>query len=175
MVTRVAVVVVVVTGVLIRKQRRSAFVSFNEVGKLLNRHLDVVRRDSSRGFKDETREHKVNGHLISRCRDRFRREREEKKSLQSTLKNKTDNGKRQREQLVARFDRLVSVLEERKQQLVALISEQQDDKLKRVRSLVRQHGERLEAAAALVEAALRALEEPRMALFVQNAKVVLEE
>ncbi|XP_035473026.2 tripartite motif-containing protein 54 isoform X2 [Scophthalmus maximus] len=87
--------------------------------------------------------------------------------MEETCRTVEDNGKRQREQLVARFDRLVSVLEERKQQLVALISEQQDDKLKRVRSLVRQHGERLEAAAALVEAALRALEEPRMALFVQ--------
>ncbi|XP_039981843.1 tripartite motif-containing protein 54 [Xiphias gladius] len=85
-----------------------------------------------------------------------------------------ENGLRQREQLVNHFDGLVAILEERKQELVGLISRQQDDKLRRVRALIRQHGDHLEAAVTLVESAIQSMEEPHMPLFIQSAKVILE-
>ncbi|TMS11939.1 Tripartite motif-containing protein 54 [Larimichthys crocea] len=72
------------------------------------------------------------------------------------------------------FDGLVSILEERKQKLVGLIAKQQDEKLKRVRSLIRRHGDDLEVAVTLVETAIRSMEEPHMALFIQSANVILE-
>lgn len=78
-----------------------------------------------------------------------------------------ENGQRQREQLASRIDGLVAILEERKQELVGLIGKEQDDKLKRVRALIRRHGDDLEAAVTLVESAIRSLEEPHMCVFVQ--------
>uniref|UniRef100_UPI0037E7A494 tripartite motif-containing protein 54 isoform X1 n=2 Tax=Semicossyphus pulcher TaxID=241346 RepID=UPI0037E7A494 len=85
-----------------------------------------------------------------------------------------ENGQRQKDQLAERFDRLVAILEERKQELVGLIIKQQDDKLKHVRSLIRQHGDDLEAAVTLVETAIQSMEELHMPLFIQSAKVILE-
>ncbi|KAK2855924.1 hypothetical protein Q5P01_004659 [Channa striata] len=85
-----------------------------------------------------------------------------------------DNGQQQREQLADRFDSLVAILEERKQELVGHITKEQDEKLKHVRSLVRHHSEHLEAAIALVESAIQSMEEPHMPLFIQSAKVLLE-
>ncbi|XP_069580918.1 tripartite motif-containing protein 54, partial [Brachyistius frenatus] len=78
-----------------------------------------------------------------------------------------ENGQRQREQLATRLDGLVAILEERKQQLVGVITQQQDDKLKHVRSLIRRHSDQLEAAVTVVESAIRSTEEPLEALFIR--------
>uniref|UniRef100_A0A3B4TF05 Tripartite motif-containing protein 54 n=1 Tax=Seriola dumerili TaxID=41447 RepID=A0A3B4TF05_SERDU len=78
-----------------------------------------------------------------------------------------ENGQRQREQLESHFHGLVAILEERKQELVGLISKQQDNKLKHVRSLIRRHGDHLEAAVTLVESAIQSMEELHMPLFIQ--------
>ncbi|XP_076612777.1 tripartite motif-containing protein 54 [Chaetodon auriga] len=85
-----------------------------------------------------------------------------------------ENGKRQREQLAHQFDVLVAILEERKQELVGLISKQQDDKLRHVRALIRRRSDELEAAVTLVESAIQTMEEPHMPLFIQSADVLLE-
>lgn len=61
----------------------------------------------------------------------------------------------------------MATLEERKQELVGLISKEQDHKLKRARSLIRRYGEELEAAVALVESAIRSMEQPHMSTFIQ--------
>uniref|UniRef100_A0A673C886 Tripartite motif-containing protein 54 n=1 Tax=Sphaeramia orbicularis TaxID=375764 RepID=A0A673C886_9TELE len=73
-----------------------------------------------------------------------------------------ENGRRQREHLANQFDVLVGILEERKQTLVGLITKQQDEKLKHVRSLIRQHSDHLEAAVTLVELAIQSMEEPHI-------------
>uniref|UniRef100_A0A673C6Y2 Tripartite motif-containing protein 54 n=1 Tax=Sphaeramia orbicularis TaxID=375764 RepID=A0A673C6Y2_9TELE len=78
-----------------------------------------------------------------------------------------ENGRRQREHLANQFDVLVGILEERKQTLVGLITKQQDEKLKHVRSLIRQHSDHLEAAVTLVELAIQSMEEPHMSAFIQ--------
>ncbi|TNN85383.1 Tripartite motif-containing protein 54 [Liparis tanakae] len=85
-----------------------------------------------------------------------------------------ENGRRRREQLVARLDVLAGVLDERKQELVGLVAGEQDDRLRRVRSLLRRHVGRLEAAAALVESALQSIEEPHMPVFIQSATAIME-
>ncbi|KAK1888799.1 Tripartite motif-containing protein 54 [Dissostichus eleginoides] len=85
-----------------------------------------------------------------------------------------ENGERQREHLEERFEGLVNILDERKQDLVGLISKHQDDTLRRVRSLIGRHSEQLEAAVALLETAIQSMEEPHMPLFIQSAKVILE-
>ncbi|XP_029983760.1 tripartite motif-containing protein 54 isoform X1 [Sphaeramia orbicularis] len=85
-----------------------------------------------------------------------------------------ENGRRQREHLANQFDVLVGILEERKQTLVGLITKQQDEKLKHVRSLIRQHSDHLEAAVTLVELAIQSMEEPHMSAFIQSAKDILE-
>lgn len=58
-------------------------------------------------------------------------------------------------------------MEERKQELVGEITEEQDGKLKHVRALIRRHSDHLEAAITLVESAIRSMEEPHMPLFIQ--------
>ncbi|KAM9840301.1 tripartite motif-containing protein 54 [Aulostomus maculatus] len=85
-----------------------------------------------------------------------------------------ENGRRQREQMANHFEGLVAILEERKQELVGLITREQDDKLKHVRSLIRQHSDHLEAAVTLVETAIHSMEEPHMPLFIHSATVILE-
>ncbi|XP_070781753.1 tripartite motif-containing protein 54 [Enoplosus armatus] len=94
--------------------------------------------------------------------------------MEEICRTTEENGKRQKEQLANHFDSLVAILEERKQELVGLITKHQDDKLKRVRALIRRHSDDLEAAVTLVESAIQSMEEPHMALFIQNAKVILE-
>ncbi|XP_029352482.1 tripartite motif-containing protein 54 [Echeneis naucrates] len=88
--------------------------------------------------------------------------------------NVEENGRRQREQVCSHFEGLVAILEERKQELVGLISKEQDEKLKHVRSLIRRHSDRLEAAVALVESAIQSMEEQHMSVFIQSATVLLE-
>ncbi|CAJ1077915.1 tripartite motif-containing protein 54 [Xyrichtys novacula] len=85
-----------------------------------------------------------------------------------------ENGQQVREHLADSFDGLVAILEERKQELVGLITKEQDDKLKYVRSLIHRHSDDLEAAVTLVESAIQSMEEPHMPLFIQSAQVILE-
>ncbi|XP_044024939.1 tripartite motif-containing protein 54 isoform X2 [Siniperca chuatsi] len=94
--------------------------------------------------------------------------------MEEICRTTEENGQRQIQQLANHFDSLVAILEERKQELVGLITKQQDDKLKHVRSLIRRHSDDLEAAVALVESAIQSMEEPHMPLFIQSAKVILE-
>ncbi|KAK1805434.1 hypothetical protein P4O66_019752 [Electrophorus voltai] len=78
-----------------------------------------------------------------------------------------ENGQRQKQQLCDKFDMLYAIMEERKKELVEGISRVQDQKLSRVRSLIRRHGDHLEVAVKLVEAAIQSMEEPQMAVFLQ--------
>ncbi|XP_034435174.1 tripartite motif-containing protein 54 [Hippoglossus hippoglossus] len=94
--------------------------------------------------------------------------------LEEICRTVEESGRRQREQLAAHFDGLVSVLEERKQELVGHISREQDDKLRHLRCLIRRHGDHQEAAVTLVESAIQSMDEPHMPLFIQSATVLLE-
>lgn len=78
-----------------------------------------------------------------------------------------ENGRRQKQHLGLRFDSLYSILEERKKELLQSIAREQEEKVQRVRGLIRQYGDHLEASSKLVETAIQAMEEPQMAVYLQ--------
>lgn len=78
-----------------------------------------------------------------------------------------DNSRRQKQLLSQRFEALCSVLEERKAELLQALAREQEEKLLRVRGLIRQYGDHLEASSKLVESAIQSMEEPQMALYLQ--------
>uniref|UniRef100_M3YDX3 RING-type domain-containing protein n=1 Tax=Mustela putorius furo TaxID=9669 RepID=M3YDX3_MUSPF len=78
-----------------------------------------------------------------------------------------DNSRRQKQLLNQRFEALCSVLEERKAELLQALAREQEEKLLRVRGLIRQYGDHLEASSKLVESAIQSMEEPQMALYLQ--------
>ncbi|XP_062267985.1 tripartite motif-containing protein 54 [Platichthys flesus] len=94
--------------------------------------------------------------------------------LEDICRSVEESGRRQREQLAGHFSGLVSVLEERKQELVGRISREQDGKLKHLRRLIRRHSDHQEAAVRLVESGIQSMDEPHMAVFIQSASVLLE-
>lgn len=59
------------------------------------------------------------------------------------------------------------MLEERKGELLQALAREQEQKLQRVRGLIRQYGDHLEASSKLVESAIQSMEEPQMALYLQ--------
>ncbi|NXS72294.1 TRI54 protein, partial [Pandion haliaetus] len=79
-----------------------------------------------------------------------------------------ENGRRQKQHLGLRFDSLYSILEERKKELLQSIAREQEAKVQRVRGLIRQYGDHLEASSKLVESAIQAMEEPQMAVYLQH-------
>ncbi|CDQ67714.1 unnamed protein product [Oncorhynchus mykiss] len=87
--------------------------------------------------------------------------------MEETCRSIQENGRRQKQSLCDKFDGLYAILEERKKELVGMISRQQDDKLDYIRSLMRRHGDHLEGAVKLVETAIQSMEEPQMAVFLQ--------
>lgn len=78
-----------------------------------------------------------------------------------------DNSRRQKQLLNQRFETLCAVLEERKGELLQALAQEQEEKLQRVRGLIRQYGDHLEASSKLVESAIQSMEEPQMALYLQ--------
>lgn len=59
------------------------------------------------------------------------------------------------------------MLEERKGELLQALAREQEQKLQRVRGLIRQYGDHLEGSSKLVESAIQSMEEPQMALYLQ--------
>ncbi|XP_040586863.1 tripartite motif-containing protein 54 isoform X2 [Mesocricetus auratus] len=84
-----------------------------------------------------------------------------------------DNSRRQKQLLNQRFETLCAVLEERKGELLQALAREQEEKLQRVRGLIRQYGDHLEVSSKLVESAIQSMEEPQMALYLQQAKELI--
>uniref|UniRef100_A0A8C6WMY6 Tripartite motif-containing protein 54 n=1 Tax=Neogobius melanostomus TaxID=47308 RepID=A0A8C6WMY6_9GOBI len=80
-----------------------------------------------------------------------------------------DNGESQCEHLRLSFAALERLLDQRKQHLVEMITEHQDEQLRHVRTLIRAHGGRLEGGVALVENAIQTMDEPHMSTFIQGS------
>ncbi|XP_013918057.1 PREDICTED: tripartite motif-containing protein 54 isoform X2 [Thamnophis sirtalis] len=85
-----------------------------------------------------------------------------------------DNARRQKQHLCLRFDSLYSILEERKKELLQEIGREQEEKVQRVRGLIRQYGDHLEVSSKLVESAIQSMEEPQMALYLQQSKELIK-
>uniref|UniRef100_A0A8C6TJI7 Tripartite motif-containing protein 54 n=1 Tax=Neogobius melanostomus TaxID=47308 RepID=A0A8C6TJI7_9GOBI len=73
------------------------------------------------------------------------------------------------EHLRLSFAALERLLDQRKQHLVEMITEHQDEQLRHVRTLIRAHGGRLEGGVALVENAIQTMDEPHMSTFIQGS------
>ncbi|XP_069710265.1 tripartite motif-containing protein 55 isoform X2 [Phaenicophaeus curvirostris] len=94
--------------------------------------------------------------------------------LEETCKTVEECCRRQKEQLCEKFDYLYSVLEERKNEMTQIITRTQEEKLEHVRSLIKKYADHLEAVSKLVESGIQFMEEPEMAVFLQNAKTLLQ-
>ncbi|XP_061456294.1 tripartite motif-containing protein 55 isoform X2 [Rhineura floridana] len=94
--------------------------------------------------------------------------------LEDTCRTVEECCKRQKEQLCEKFDYLYSILEERKSEMTQMITRRQEEKLEHVRSLMKKYADHLETVSKLVESGIQFMEEPEMAVFLQNAKALLQ-
>ncbi|XP_066480830.1 tripartite motif-containing protein 54-like [Tiliqua scincoides] len=93
--------------------------------------------------------------------------------LQDTCKNIEDNCKARKQALCEKFDRMCAILEERRKIMLQRIIYEQEEKTQHLKSLTKVCGDHIESSSKLVDAALQSMEEPQMAVFVQNAKVLI--
>ncbi|CAJ0934485.1 unnamed protein product, partial [Ranitomeya imitator] len=94
--------------------------------------------------------------------------------MEEICKSIEDSSRRQKQHLSQRFDSLYNILEERKKELLQMITREQEEKLQYVRGLIRQHGDNLEVTSKLVETSIQSMEEPQMAQFLQQAKELIK-
>ncbi|KAE8598905.1 hypothetical protein XENTR_v10016985 [Xenopus tropicalis] len=94
--------------------------------------------------------------------------------LEESCKTVEENSKRQKEQLCEKFDYLYAILEERKGELTQIITRDQEERLEYVRSLMRKYGSHMETVSKLVETGIQFMEEPEIAVFLQNSKPLLQ-
>ncbi|XP_066558485.1 tripartite motif-containing protein 54 isoform X3 [Amia ocellicauda] len=94
--------------------------------------------------------------------------------LEDTCRNIEENCKSQKQTLVEKFDRMYTILEERKKIMMQRITYEQEEKTSNMRSLINMYGTHIEANSKLVETALQSMEEPQMAGFLQSARNLIE-
>nr|XP_034977957.1 tripartite motif-containing protein 54-like [Zootoca vivipara] len=84
------------------------------------------------------------------------------------------NCKAQKQALCEKFDRMCAILEERRKIMLQRITYEQEEKIQHLKSLCKTCGDHIESSSKLVDTALQSMEEPQMAVFVQNAKVLIQ-
>ncbi|XP_041421123.1 uncharacterized protein LOC100036929 isoform X2 [Xenopus laevis] len=94
--------------------------------------------------------------------------------LEETCKTVEENSKRQKEQLCEQFDYLYAILEQRKGELSQAITRDQEERLEYVRSLMKKYGSHTETVSKLVESGIQFMDEPELAVFLQNSKTLLQ-
>ncbi|KAM8966202.1 tripartite motif-containing protein 55 [Pelodytes ibericus] len=94
--------------------------------------------------------------------------------LEETCKSVEENTKRQKEQLCEKFDYLYAILEERKGELTQVITRDQEERLEHVKCLMKKYADHLETVSKLVESGIQFMDEPEMAVFLQNSKSLLQ-
>ncbi|XP_036194293.1 tripartite motif-containing protein 55 isoform X6 [Myotis myotis] len=82
--------------------------------------------------------------------------------------------KKQKQELCEKFDYLYGILEERKNEMTQVITRTQGEKLEHVRALIKKYSDHLENVSKLVESGIQFMDEPEMAVFLQNAKTLLQ-
>ncbi|XP_041927323.1 tripartite motif-containing protein 55a isoform X2 [Alosa sapidissima] len=95
--------------------------------------------------------------------------------LEESCRTVEENGRRQKARVCETFDHLYALLEDRKAELTAQIGAELDEKVTYIGRLRRRHGDHLDTMAKVVEEGIRTMEEPEMALFLQNAKPLLKQ
>ncbi|TKC43744.1 hypothetical protein EI555_004357, partial [Monodon monoceros] len=82
--------------------------------------------------------------------------------------------RKQKQELCEKFDYLYGILEERKNEMTQVITRTQEEKLEHVRALIKKYSDHLENVSKLVESGIQFMDEPEMAVFLQNAKTLLQ-
>ncbi|XP_062935989.1 tripartite motif-containing protein 55 isoform X4 [Cynocephalus volans] len=93
--------------------------------------------------------------------------------LEDTCKTIEECCRKQKQELCEKFDYLYGILEERKNEMTRAITRTQEEKLERVRALIKKYSDHLENVSKLVESGIQFMDEPEMAVFLQNAKTLL--
>ncbi|XP_061027469.1 tripartite motif-containing protein 55 isoform X1 [Eubalaena glacialis] len=94
--------------------------------------------------------------------------------LQDTCKTIEECCRKQKQELCEKFDYLYGILEERKNEMTQVITRTQEEKLEHVRALIKKYSDHLENVSKLVESGIQFMDEPEMAVFLQNAKTLLQ-
>ncbi|XP_051971245.1 E3 ubiquitin-protein ligase TRIM63-like isoform X2 [Xyrauchen texanus] len=94
--------------------------------------------------------------------------------LEETCRTIEENGRRQKSQVCEKFDQLYAILEERKREMNLKVVAEQDEKVNYIRVLTSKYGDHLESMTKIMETGIQTLEEPEMAVFLQNAKPLLQ-
>lgn len=94
--------------------------------------------------------------------------------LEDTCKTIEECCRKQKQDLCEKFDYLYGILEERKTEMTQAITRTQEEKLEHVRALIRKYSDHLENVSKLVESGIQFMDEPEMAVFLQNAKTLLQ-
>ncbi|XP_056290539.1 tripartite motif-containing protein 55b [Pseudoliparis swirei] len=85
-----------------------------------------------------------------------------------------ENGRRQKTLVCERFDQLYSILEGKKREMSQKVTAEQEEKVNYIRGLTQKYGDHLEESCKVVELGIQTMEEPEMALFLQNTKPLLK-
>ncbi|XP_074063148.1 tripartite motif-containing protein 55 isoform X2 [Macrotis lagotis] len=94
--------------------------------------------------------------------------------LEETCRTVEESCRRQKQELCEKFDYLYGILEERKNEMTQIITRSQEEKLEHVRALIKKYADHLETVSKLVESGIQFMDEPEMAVFLQNAKTLLQ-
>nr|XP_020042393.1 tripartite motif-containing protein 55 isoform X3 [Castor canadensis] len=94
--------------------------------------------------------------------------------LEDTCKTIEEYSRKQKQDLCEKFDYLYGILEERKNEMTQAITRTQEEKLEHIRALIKKYSDHLENVTKLVESGIQFMDEPEMAVFLQNAKTLLQ-
>ncbi|XP_032875703.1 tripartite motif-containing protein 55 isoform X2 [Amblyraja radiata] len=94
--------------------------------------------------------------------------------MEETCRNIESNGSCQKELMCEKFDGLYTMLEDRKKDMLQIITVEQEEKTQHVRSLIRKYGEHLEEVSKVIGTGLQCMEEPEIAVFLQNTKPLVK-
>ncbi|XP_072917909.1 uncharacterized protein [Hemitrygon akajei] len=92
--------------------------------------------------------------------------------LEETSKNIEDNCRSLKQTIYEKFDSLFAVLETKKQEMMRIITNEQDGKISHCKYLIQTYGQHIQSMSKLMESVLQSVEEPQMAVFLWNAKML---
>ncbi|KAI9516084.1 hypothetical protein NQZ68_018925 [Dissostichus eleginoides] len=93
--------------------------------------------------------------------------------LEETCRIIEENSKAQKQSVCEKFNRVNSILEERRKVMMQRISSEQEEKTGHAQALMRCYGDSVEANCKLMERATSSMEEPDMAAFVKNSRELI--
>ncbi|XP_048386077.2 tripartite motif-containing protein 55a isoform X2 [Stegostoma tigrinum] len=94
--------------------------------------------------------------------------------MEDTCKSIEENSHSQKEQMCVKFDGLYALLEEKKKEMMQHITMEQEEKTQHIRSLIRKYAEHLEEVSKVIQSGLQCMEEPEIAVFLQNTKPLIK-